>query len=472
MGKKKKSELDKQYADFLAGGKNLGFSEPAIDMLWKTLEPFADYAFNKAHSAGYGVLSYWTAYLKANYPAEYMAALLTSVGDSKDKLGLYLAECRRMNISVLAPDVNDSYAAFTAVGEDVRFGLGAVRNVGLAVVAGIVSAREEKGRFTSFSDFLKKVPSGVCNKKTVEALIKAGAFDSLGHTRRSLIEIFEQAVDEQSALKKNEALGAIDIFGGLLDEDESLQIQVPDRPEWPQREKLAFEREMLGLYVSAHPLAGREGVLARHADTQIAEVLDVENATDGGIVTIAGLITSVAHKVARTSGNPYGMLVVEDFAAEIQVMLMGKAYAEFGRNLFTDQVVAIKGRISKRDDGNSISALDVRQIEGSDEGASGPLVIRLPEAEATRSALQELDRIFSVHKGHDEVILVLLGAQGERSFSLPRRVKISSELYGELKVAVGAKAFAAAPGAEALDQPVDGAAPEGAESASTSSHLV
>ncbi len=472
MGKKKKSELDKQYADFLAGGKNLGFSEPAIDMLWKTLEPFADYAFNKAHSAGYGVLSYWTAYLKANYPAEYMAALLTSVGDSKDKLGLYLAECRRMNISVLAPDVNDSYAAFTAVGEDVRFGLGAVRNVGLAVVAGIVSAREEKGRFTSFSDFLKKVPSGVCNKKTVEALIKAGAFDSLGHTRRSLIEIFEQAVDEQSALKKNEALGAIDIFGGLLDEDESLQIQVPNRPEWPQREKLAFEREMLGLYVSAHPLAGREGVLARHADTQIAEVLDVENATDGGIVTIAGLITSVAHKVARTSGNPYGMLVVEDFAAEIQVMLMGKAYAEFGRNLFTDQVVAIKGRISKRDDGNSISALDVRQIEGSDEGASGPLVIRLPEAEATRSALQELDRIFSVHKGHDEVILVLLGAQGERSFSLPRRVKISSELYGELKVAVGAKAFAAAPGAEALDQPVDGAAPEGAESASTSSHLV
>jgi DNA polymerase-3 subunit alpha len=228
----------------------------------------------------------------------------------------------------------------------------------------------------------------------------------------------------------------------LLDDDASLQIQVPDRAEWSQREKLAYEREMLGLYVSAHPLAGREGVLARYADTQIADVLDVENATDGGIVTIAGLITNVSHKVARTSGNPYGMITVEDFAAEIQVMLMGKAYAEFGRDLVTDQVVAIKGRISKRDDGNSLSALDVRPVDGVDEGATGPLVIRLAEAEATRSTLEELDRIFATHKGQGEVILVLLGAAGERSFSLPRRVNISSELYGELKVTVGAKAFA------------------------------
>ncbi|MEY4367599.1 MAG: hypothetical protein RLZ28_1014 [Actinomycetota bacterium] len=445
MGKKKKSELDKQYEDFLSGGKALGFSENAIDTLWKTLEPFADYAFNKAHSAGYGVLSYWTAYLKANYPAEYMAALLTSVGDSKDKLGLYLAECRRMNIKVLAPDVNDSYAAFSAVGADVRFGLGAVRNVGLAVVAGIVGAREEKGRFTSFGDFLKKVPNSVCNKKTVEALIKAGAFDSLGHTRRSLIEIFEQAVDEQSALKRNEAMGAIDIFGGMLDEDVSLQVQIPDRSEWSQREKLSYEREMLGLYVSAHPLEGREGVIARYANNQISDVLDIETTEDGQIVTIAGLITSVEHKVARTSGNQYGIVMVEDFAAEIQVMLMGKTYAEFGRNLYPDQVVSVKGRISKRDDQNNLSCIEVRTIDATDEGSVGPLEIRLAEAEATRATLQELDRIFAVHSGYDEVVLILNGIAGERSFRLPRKVKITGELYGELKVAVGASAFRMAP---------------------------
>ncbi|MEI6590996.1 MAG: OB-fold nucleic acid binding domain-containing protein, partial [Actinomycetes bacterium] len=445
MGKKKKSELDKQYEDFLSGGKALGFSEGAIDTLWKTLEPFADYAFNKAHSAGYGVLSYWTAYLKANYPAEYMAALLTSVGDSKDKLGLYLAECRRMNIKVLAPDVNDSYAAFSAVGVDVRFGLGAVRNVGLAVVAGIVGAREEKGRFTSFGDFLKKVPNSVCNKKTVEALIKAGAFDSLGHTRRSLIEIFEQAVDEQSALKRNEAMGAIDIFGGMLDEDVSLQVQIPDRSEWSQREKLSYEREMLGLYVSAHPLEGREGVIARYANNQISDVLDVETTEDGQIVTIAGLITSVDHKVARASGNQYGIVMVEDFAAEIQVMLMGKTYAEFGRNLQPDQVVSVKGRISKRDDQNNLSCIEIRTIDATDEGSVGPLEIRLAEAEATRATLQELDRIFTVHSGYDEVVLILNGVAGERSFRLPRKVKITGELYGELKVAVGASAFRMAP---------------------------
>ncbi len=195
MGKKKKSELDKQFAAFEAGMLGDGYSKGAVKVLWDTLMPFADYAFNKAHSAGYGVLSYWTAYLKANHPAEYMAALLTSVGDSKDKLGMYLSECRRMGIRVLAPDVNESIGDFSAVGTDIRFGLGAIRNVGSAVVELIVAARDEQGAFTSFHDFLRKVPIQVANKRTVESLIKAGAFDSLGATRRALIEIHESACD-------------------------------------------------------------------------------------------------------------------------------------------------------------------------------------------------------------------------------------------------------------------------------------
>lgn len=192
MGKKKKSELDKQYAGFEAGMKGNGYSDAAIKTLWDILLPFSDYAFNKAHSAAYGVLSYWTAYLKAHYPAEYMAALLTSVGDARDKLALYLNECRRMGIKVLPPDVNESIGFFAAVGDDIRFGLGAVRNVGFNVVDAIRGAREAKGgRFESFHDFLKKVPIQVANKRTVESLVKAGAFDSLGHTRRALVEIHE-----------------------------------------------------------------------------------------------------------------------------------------------------------------------------------------------------------------------------------------------------------------------------------------
>ena len=200
MGKKKKAELDKQYATFHDGMISNGYSEGAIKALWDILLPFSDYAFNKAHTAAYGLVSYWTAYLKAHYPQEYMAALLTSVGDNKDKLALYLNECRAMGITVLAPDVNESTLTFAPVGDDIRFGMGAIRNVGANVVGGMIAARKEKGRYESFNDFLKKVPLQVCNKRTIESLIKAGAFDDLGHTRRSLSLIHEAAVDAAVAV--------------------------------------------------------------------------------------------------------------------------------------------------------------------------------------------------------------------------------------------------------------------------------
>lgn len=447
MGKKKKEELDKQYEDFASGMKANGYSDSAVEALWNTLLPFADYAFNRAHSAAYGVLSYWTAYLKANFAAEYMAALLTSVGDSKDKLALYLSECRRMNIQVLAPDVNESIAAFNAVGDDIRFGLGAVRNVGLNVVEGIRQAREEKGRFTSFNDFLRKVPSTVCSKRVIESLIKAGAFDSLGHTRRSLMEIHEEAVDSQSALKKNEAVGQVDLFGALFDGDSGLEddfaIKIPDRPEWSKKEKLAYERDMLGLYVSDHPLAGREAQLARHAEMTIGQLAEAENIKDGETVTIAGLLTSVQHKVARASGNPYGALTVEDFDGEISVMLMGKTYQEFGRNLMPDQVVVIRGRVSNRDDGKNINAYSIEQVEGAGDAEDfGPLLLKLKEIEATAETLEELGRILKLYSGHQEVHVKLVTEDAERLFALAHKVKVTGDLIAELKIAFGASVIA------------------------------
>ncbi|NCW29779.1 MAG: DUF655 domain-containing protein, partial [Actinobacteria bacterium] len=225
MGKKKPEELAKQFELFSEGMKKNGYSPPAVKALWDTLLPFADYAFNKAHSAGYGVLSYWTAYLKANYPAEFMAALLTSVGDSKDKLGVYLNECRKMGIQVLPPDVNESIGTFAAVGDDIRFGLGAVRNVGKNVVESIIEAREQE-RFSSFQDFLTRVSAQASTKRVVESLIKAGAFDSLGHTRRSLIAIHEEAIETSAMLKRQAASGQVDLFGGLMEEDPAT-IEIP-----------------------------------------------------------------------------------------------------------------------------------------------------------------------------------------------------------------------------------------------------
>ncbi|WP_349898197.1 DNA polymerase III subunit alpha [Parafrigoribacterium soli] len=436
MGKKKKSELDKQYAGFEAGMRENGYSPEAVKVLWDTLMPFADYAFNKAHSAGYGVLSYWTAYLKANHPAEYMAALLTSVGDSKDKLALYLSECRRMGIHVLAPDVNESSGDFTAVAGDIRFGLGAIRNVGANVVEAIRLSREEKGRFTSFHDFLRKVPIQVANKRTVESLIKAGAFDQMEGTRRALLEIHEDAVESAVSLKRNEANGQVDLFGGIFDFEEEGE-KIPVRPEWAKRDKLAFEREMLGLYVSDHPLAGLETQLAKHASATISDILAGEVAHDGDTVTIAGLITGVQHRIARSSGNQYGMITVEDFGAEVTVMFMGKTYQEFSPALSNDSVVVVRGRVSVRDDGMNLHAVSMFTPDLGQSLGSGPLMISMPEFRATTDVVTSLNDVLIRHSGDTEVRLKLVKGESARMFEIPYPVKVSADLYGELKSLLG-----------------------------------
>ncbi len=437
MGKKKKSELDKQFAGFSAGMKANGFSEAAVKTLWDILLPFSDYAFNKAHSAAYGVVSYWTAYLKARYPAEYMAALLTSVGDARDKLAVYLNECRRMGIRVLPPDVNESIGFFAAVGADIRFGLGAVRNVGFSVVEQIVAAREEKGAFTSFHDFLQKVPIPVANKRTVESLIKAGAFDSLGATRRALLEIHEDAIDGAVSQKRAEANGQVGFdFDSLWDEPQAVH-QVPERPEWAKRDKLAFEREMLGLYVSDHPLAGLEVQLAKHQTHSIADLLTGESVGDGDIVTVAGLLTSVQHRTARNSGNQYGIVQVEDFGGEISVMFLGKTYQEFSPALTSDSIVVVRGRVSMRDDGMNLHAVSMFTPDVGASLGSGPLVISLNEQRATTDVVSALNDVLIRHAGDNEVRLRLLKGQTARMFEIPYPVTVSADLYGELKSLLG-----------------------------------
>ena len=212
MGKKKKEIIEKEYEGFKAGMLAKGFSAESCQTLWDVMLPFSGYAFNKSHTAGYGLVSYWTAFLKANYPVDFMAAQLTSIGDNKDKSAVYLAECRRMGIKVLPPDVNDSDLWFRAVDGDIRFGLGAVRNVGANVVESIIKTRRDKGRFTSFTDFLEKVDLLCCNKRLIESLIKAGAFDSFGQPRRALLMVHEEAVDGITGLKRQEAMGQFDLF--------------------------------------------------------------------------------------------------------------------------------------------------------------------------------------------------------------------------------------------------------------------
>ncbi|OSM42560.1 DNA polymerase III subunit alpha [Nesterenkonia sp. PF2B19] len=442
MGKKKKAELDKQQVGFFEGMKESGYSEAAAQALWDILLPFSDYAFNKAHTAAYGLVAYWTAYLKANYPAEYLAALLTSVGENRDKLALYLAECRRMGITVTPPSVNESALTFTPVGDDmIRFGMGAVRNVGANVVAGLVDARQEKGAYESFADFLQKVPLHVCNKRTVESMIKAGAFDELGDTRRALVSVHEQAIDQSIGQKKKEAENQFDLFADAdVDLGDSVKVTVPDLPEWDKKDKLAFEREMLGLYVSDHPLQGLERVLAQHADRSISSLLSEEGPPDGATVTIAGMITTLQRRIAKSSGNPYAKVEVEDLAGSIEVMFFGKAYQPISTVLAEDLVVAIKGRLQRRDDGSvSISAQEMIVPELDGEANSGPVVLTVPSQRANEKVVTQLGEVLQRHRGGNEVHVQLLSGDKVEVMRLGPQYQVtpSPSLYGDLKVLLG-----------------------------------
>jgi DNA polymerase-3 subunit alpha len=402
------------------------------------LVPFSDYAFNKAHSAAYGVVSFWTAYLKAHYPAEYMAALLTSVGDSKDRMAIYLNECRRMGISVLPPDVNDSSGDFTAVGEDIRFGLHAVRNVGTNVVAGIVASRQEKGKFSDFSDFMDKVPAVVCHKKVVESLVKAGAFDSLRHGRRALVAIHEDAVDQFADIKRNEAIGQDSLFGGLDDVDfGSMSVRVPDIAEWDKQTLLGFEREMLGLYVSSHPLMGLEHVLSSSADCTIGVLLADESRPDNTPVTISGLITAVQRKITR-KGDTWAVITVEDLEGAIDVMLFPSTYQLAAPLLVEDTIVVVKGRLRRSDDVPEISGTEV-SVPDVSQRDNGPVVISMSAARCTSPTVELLKDVLCTHPGMAEVHLRLTSASSTKVLRLDPRLRVapSPSLMADLKALLG-----------------------------------
>ena len=406
MGKKKKAEMDMQWELFSTGMKNNGYSPEATQAVWDVLLPFSAYGFNKSHTAGYGLVSYWTAYLKANYPAEYMAALLTSVGVNKDKMAVYLAETRRMGVKVLPPDVNESLLRFAAVGDDIRFGLGAIRNVGENVVEAVVAARTAQGRYTSFSDFLRKVPLAVCNKRVVESLVKAAAFDSLGHPRKGLFDIHEQAVDAVITDKRNEAIGQDSLFGFGDDGGESagssMEVPIPEG-EWPQQTALAFEREMLGLYVSSHPLDGAEALLERSRDYSIVDLHD--GAGGPGSARIAGIITSVTKKVTK-KGDVWALVGIEDHDAAIEVACFPQTYQLYAPVLLPDAVVSVTGKIRKSEasDGSTTVSFSAEQMEILDvataaNGALPPVILSIREDKITQDVTAELKRILQAHPG-------------------------------------------------------------------------
>lgn len=437
MGKKNKDILDKEYVHFESGMRANGFSTDAIEELWKTLIPFSDYAFNRAHSAGYGVVAYWTAFLKANYPTEYMAALLTSVRDDKDKSALYLNECRRMGIKVLPPDVNSSEADYAPLGNDIRFGLTAIRNIGENVVASIKRSREEKGNFTSFTDFLAKVDIQVCNKKTIESLIKSGAFDSLGATRKGLMAIHLEALDAIVESKRAEALGQYDLFGDAgasLHSVSGGEISIP-KDEWEKSLLLSYEREMLGLYVSDHPLLGVESRLRALTDMPISNLSD-DSVVHEQIVTVAGLITSVSRKVSR-QGNAWAIVSLEDLAGAVDVLFFANTYTQYAESLNEDRIVVVRGRVDKREENIRFMALEMT-IPDINQRAGGPVLIRLEANRCTPPLVDRMKEILRAHPGSREVHLQLIG-RSITTLKIDDALKVSAtpSLGADLKALLG-----------------------------------
>ncbi|APT92258.1 DNA polymerase III subunit alpha [Corynebacterium phocae] len=444
MGKKKPEVLAKEYDKFWSGMQDNGYSKSAMDSLWGTIEPFASYAFNKSHAAGYGLVSFWTAYLKAFFAPEYMAALLTSVGDKKDKSAIYLADCRHLGIKVLPPSVNESELDFQAVGEDIRFGLGAIRNVGKEVVDSIVSTRKKKGLFKNFSDYLDKIELVACSKRVTNSLIKAGAFDDLGHPRKGLLLIHEDAVDSVQSAKKAMDKGQFDLFaglgGGADDSPSPFAIEVPDE-HWDKKHQLTLEREMLGLYVSAHPLDGYESALDEQTNTPLTKIL-AEEVHNGQEIIIGGIISAVDRRQSKKDGSPWAILTIEDSdGAQVSIMVFNKVYALVAPQIVEDNIILAKVNVKIRDGRLSLFCSDLRTADlGPGGGAGVPLRLNMRTEQCTLENLAKLKQVLQNNAGDSDVHLTLVHGDQSTVMVLGEhlRVERSGNLMGDLKATMGA----------------------------------
>jgi DNA polymerase-3 subunit alpha len=438
-GKKIRELIAKERSKFVAGCVGNGHSEEFAEKYFDKVEPFADYSFNKSHSVGYGLITYQTAWLKANYPVQYLAALLTSVKTNLDKAAVYLGECRQLDIPVLVPDVNASFSDFSCEGHAIRFGLSAVRNVGEGVSMLLIEEREQGGRFADFHDFCDRVDAGVLNKRTIESLINGGAFDSLGHPRKGLLNVFEAIVDAALRKRRERDAGTMSLFdlggdGGTADPVFDDRLTIPDT-EFDKTERLRAEKDMLGLYVSDHPLMGVEHALRRLVECSIAELNDLD---DGMMRTVAGVVTGLQRKYTKR-GDLMATFVLEDLAAAIEVMVFPKTMQTYGELLTSDAIVTVRGRIDGREDTPKLMAMEITRPEvHADKGP--PVRLRVKSTALTDERVSRLREILAGNPGESPVLLTLVGPDKETDLRLGDEFRCDARngLFAELRILFGA----------------------------------
>ena len=471
-GKKIRSLIAAEREKFVKGCIDQGYGEKLGTDLFDIIEPFADYAFNKSHSFGYGLVVYQTAWLKANHPVEYLAALLSSVKDDKDKTAVYLSECRALGIEVRCPDINASMSNFTTLPADeaanrpagrrgkspgvITFGLSAVRNVGSALVELIVKERDASGPFADFYDFCQRVDPSVLNKRAVESLAKAGAFDSFGHSRQGLCLVADDIIDRTLTRRREKEQGIATLFSVLVPEEgesehafDDTRVPIPET-EFQKSERLGFEKEMLGLYVSDHPLLGLEHALRRLAEHRVRDVLESQSggaagySPDGGpatlgSVTTGGIVTGLTRRYTRR-GELMASFTLEDLEAAVEVMVFPKTMQEYGGLLEEDAVVVLRARLDTREEQVKLIVLEVRRPElvPADDGA--PIVVTLPLHRLTDSMVRQLKELVVDHPGPAPIHLKV----GAKELRLPSQFNVDPRggIIGALKELFGGSAVA------------------------------
>jgi DNA polymerase-3 subunit alpha len=435
-GKKIPELMAKERDRFESGCEEAGYGSTLGRQLFDVIEKFADYAFNKSHAYGYGLIAYQTAYLKAHYPVEYVACLLSSVKGNFDKAAVYLADARSSSIEIRTPDINLSrsdFIALTAQGERaVSFGLSAIRNVGEGLVGLLLAERDENGPYESFHDFVERAPEQVLNKRTVESLIKAGAFDSLGHPRRGLLMVFEQIIDVTVDRRREREKGIMSLFGEEMAADSGFsdRIEIPAL-QFDKTDQLRNEKDMLGLYISDHPLMGIEHSLRRRVDCSIGEARERD---DGTFVVVGGVITNLSRKYTKR-GDQMAVFVLEDLDSGIEVTIFPKTLAEVGHLLRDDAIVAVRGRLDRRDDARV--GVMAQKIEVLENLGVGPRRVTITRAAAAidEATIDRLRAILTEFPG-DAPVYLDMGADNvirlgdEFSIDLDRAI-------GDLRVAFG-----------------------------------
>ncbi|MBU4342598.1 MAG: DNA polymerase III subunit alpha [Candidatus Omnitrophica bacterium] len=435
IGKKTPEIMDQQRKAFIDGAIKNNIDKRIAEKIFSLIEHFAGYGFNKSHSAAYAMISYRTAYLKANYPVEFMTALLTSEKDNTDKIVEYIDEAELMGLKILPPDVNESFANFTMVGRDsIRFGLGAVKNVGQTAIDSIIEARKSKGPFKTLYEFCERTDSRLVNKKVIESLIKCGAFDSLNLKRSQMIAMLQRAMDTANTIQKERSIGQMLLFS---DQADVVNNDVPDIKEWPEGQLLHFEKEMLGFYITGHPLARYEKILQEYST---ADSSGLKELGDGAKIRFGGIINKVKNTVTKRTGEKMAIMMMEDLEGAVEVLVFPASYKNVSKHVRPNFAVFVEGRLNLREDRPKIIVEDIVPIEEARRRFTKKLTVNIVSIGMENNVLEDVKKIFERHKGNIPVYLsVSTKNNGSYSIVVDKGLFISptNDLVSELEELVG-----------------------------------